>query len=68
MPAAKRHQNPINWAELCVGLATPPVVIAAIVAPLLGRSLPQIGRFGEDLLRGERLPVRPFLDRPDAEP
>jgi hypothetical protein len=68
MPAAKRHQTPIAWAELCVGLVTPPVVVAAIVAPLLGRSLQQIGRFSEDLLRGERLPVLHFPDRVDTEP
>jgi hypothetical protein len=63
MPATNRH-HPQPWADLWVGLATPPVVIAAIIAPQLGRSVQQIGRFSEDLLRGERLPVLHSPDRP----
>jgi hypothetical protein len=52
--------RPLGWAEICIGLATPPIVLAAIVTPVMGRSLQQISRWSDDLLRGERLPLLPF--------
>ncbi len=45
------------WIDLSLGLATPPVLLAAIGAQVMGRSLVAISRLSEDLLRGERLPL-----------
>jgi hypothetical protein len=45
------------WIDLSLGLATPPVLLVAIGAQVLGRSLVAISRLSEDLLRGERLPL-----------
>jgi hypothetical protein len=48
------------WIDLSLGLATPPVLMAAIGAQVMGRSLVAISRLSEDLLRGERLPLLHF--------
>jgi hypothetical protein len=47
----------IPWVDFWVGCATPPVILAAIGAQLMTQAIGQVGRLGEDLLRGERLPL-----------
>jgi hypothetical protein len=56
--------RPIPWVDLWVGCATPPVIFAAIGSQVMARAIAQMGRLGEDLLRGERLPLLHFP--PDA--
>jgi hypothetical protein len=50
----------IPWVDLWVGCATPPVILAAIGSQVMARAIAQMGRLGEDLLRGERLPLLHF--------
>lgn len=52
-----RMTRTIPWVDFWIGCATPPVILAAIGAPVMGRAIGQVGRIGEDLLRGERLPL-----------
>ncbi len=56
MPTSTARSRQL-WIDLSLGLATPPVLLAAIGAQVMGRSLVAISRLSEDLLRGERLPL-----------
>ncbi len=57
-------QRTIPWVNFWVACATPSVILAAIASPVMARTITQVGRLGEDLLRGERLPLLHFP--PDA--
>jgi hypothetical protein len=64
MPNATKPNSPARsrqpWIDLSLGLATPPVLLVAIAWPVVGRSIATLSRWSEDLLRGERLPLRHF--------
>jgi hypothetical protein len=56
--------KPLGLGDLCVGLATPPVIVAAIGLQWGGSLLAQVSALGDDLWRGERLPILHFPAQP----
>jgi hypothetical protein len=54
----------LGLGDLCVGLATPPVIVAAIGLQWGGSLLAQVSALGDDLWHGERLPILHFPAQP----
>lgn len=57
-------RSTVQLSEICVGLVTPTVIVAAIGLQWGSSWLTQISQFGDDLWRGERLPILHFPAEP----
>lgn len=46
--------------ELCIGLATAPVLVALVGGKALAQAVNELGQLSEEMFRGDRLPLLKF--------
>jgi hypothetical protein len=65
IPTPQNSPLPVIPTPLLVSLATPPVLCALVAGRALTRAIIDLGLSSEEVFRGDRLPVLPFLKAGD---
>lgn len=62
MNVSDRSSQPLIPTELCLSLATVPILLGILSMAAISSSLQEAGVKSEEIFRGVRLPVIPFPD------
>jgi hypothetical protein len=65
-PVSQRHVLPAIPLPLLVSLATGPVLCALFAGKAVSQTLIEVGLNSEEIFRGDRLPILPFVQSGDV--